>query len=286
MSKRKKYEYPLNYYAPSGDPNQLRKVVKARFSILSSLELLQMLDALIEETPQNKALVTLLFLLTERLTYGEYGISQIDDVFEKEVIPLAQKIEDISSKITTREITQNIVNRIIPDSIDNNTGDDFTDELKQLKDILRDASVKLTDNTSDTDDDSLTIKDLIESSNDSDDWVEKITKALDQSFKDNDLAGEIKSRLNDKDKYETKKIEDKDYDGYLKFISLIFNDPEPDSNSVYDLLNTNEIKQILDSFNIPIGLPENIEDHEIKPEEGNCNSKEKNKPSEDQRETN
>ena len=276
MSKKRKYEYPLNYYAPSGDPNQLRKVVKARFSILSSLELLQMLDALIEETPQNKALVTLLFLLTERLTYGEYGLSQIDEVFEKEVIPLAQKIEDISSKITTREITQNIVNRIIPDSIDNNTGDDFTDELKQLKDILRDASVKLTDNDDIADD--VTIKDLIESSNDSDDWIEKITKALDKSFKDNDLAGEVKNRLHDKGNYETKKIEDKDYDGYLKFINLIFNDPEPDDNPSNDLLNTYEIKQILDSFNIPIELSENVEDHEIKPNEGNIKSDEKDEP--------
>lgn len=281
--KRKKYEYPLNYYAPSGDPDQLRKVVKARFSVLTSLELLQMLDALIEETPQNKALVTLLFLLTERLTYGEYGISQIDEIFEKEVIPLAQKIEDISSKISTREITQNIINRIIPDKIDTDSGDNFSDELKQLKDILRDASVKLSDTLDENTTSDPTIKDLIESANGSDDWIEKITEALDRSFKDNDLAGEIKSRLHDKDKYETKKVEDKDYNGYLKFINLIFDDEENDTH--YDLLNTNEIKQILDSFDIPTGLLENIEDHEIKPSEGNVKPKEKDKSSEEEKET-
>lgn len=257
--KRKKYQYPLNYYAPSGDPDQLRKVVKARFSIITSLELLQMLEALIEEHPQNKPLLTLLFLLTERLTYGEYGIAKIDEVFEKEIIPLAQKIEDISATLSTTEITKNIINRIIPEDVNTQP---IKDEIEQLKKLLEDANIEF--NKEDKKDEQ-TIKDLIESSKDEDDWVEKITEILDKTFEDNEIAEGLKSRLNS-DEYQAKKIEDDNFEGYYKFISLIFNDEIVDDKKP-SLFNISDINAFLHNIDDLNNQKENFGNHETDSEQ-------------------
>lgn len=219
MAKKHKFDFPLSFYCPDGNIESVSRELRKRLSVLHSLEILQMFDAVCIEHPDNKPLISLMYLLLEKIISGDHSIKPINELLNT-LKPLGKELEVTMLKQTPTDIKKSIIDKFVGKFL-KNTDDGEKNESKEEGE------------------------------------EEEITKILEELMKTIGDPKSIDDLVKSDDEESKSDTTDDNPDHkYMKFVSLMFNEQEEKNAEVLaepEDPQLKELKDLLTSYNITFG---------------------------------